>query len=495
MKQELQFHTQAEIENFARMISLWARPSQLIRLSGELGAGKSTFARAFIKALAKPDDQFDVPSPSFSLIQAYDNLRIPVAHIDLYRLSNVNEVSELGIFELLATHTVLVEWPGLLDNALTDDTLSLTFSGTGESRKVILEAGGSWRNSLRRSAEIEQFLATTSWKKSERAFLEGDASSRRYEVLNLNHKNTILMDMPHRPDGPPVKDGKPYSAIAHLAEGMKSVVEVNQQLVDFGYSAAKIETHDLDAGLALIEDLGSRVYGRMILAGEPMDEPMQEAVAVLADMTTKVWPSTLPKYDSAAQLIEVDLLPSWFWPHIHGSSPGSELNASFEKIWLKILPLSEYKDPHWVMRDYHSPNLIWIPERSGLSRVGLIDTQDAVLGHPAYDLASLLQDARVDIDFAWADELYRHYEVLRQEQGNFDAKQFKVAYAVLGAQRATKILGIFARLAKRDGKPAYLKHMPRVSRYLARNLEHPALNELKDWYQQAIPEALTVGQS
>jgi aminoglycoside/choline kinase family phosphotransferase len=136
-----------------------------------------------------------------------------------------------------------------------------------------------------------------------------------------------------------------------------------------------------------------------------------------------------------------------------------------------------------------------MPEREELKRVGIIDTQDAVLGHPAYDLASMLQDARVDIEFAWADELYAHYENLRRQQGAFDVEKFSAAYAILGAQRATKILGIFARLAKRDGKPGYLKHMPRVSRYLARNLAHPALTTLKNWYEANMPEALEVGRT
>jgi N-acetylmuramate 1-kinase len=495
MKQILEFHTSAGTENFAKLLSLWARPGMIINLQGDLGAGKSTFARAFIRALARPDEEFDVPSPSFALVQLYDNTRVSVAHVDLYRLSNSNEVVELGLAELATNHIILVEWPERMSEALTENTLNLKFSGNGETRQIELEAKGAWQSSLQRNAGIENFLLKTKWQNAERVFLEGDASSRRYEMLHNNNLQTILMDMPHRPDGPPVKDGKPYSAVAHLAEGLSAVVDVNKQLVDFGYSAARIDEHDLALGLALIEDLGPNVYGRMMLSGANMEEPMKQAVAVLADMTTKPWPSSLPRYDISAQLIEVDLLPSWFWPHIHESSPQPELNASYEKIWRKILPLVEYKKPHWVLRDFHSPNLIWIPDRVGLNRVGLIDTQDAVLGHPAYDLVSMLQDARVDIDFTWADELYRYYETLRRSQGVFEAEEFQAAYAILGAQRATKILGIFARLAKRDGKHGYLKHMPRVSRYLARNLAHPALTELQQWYKQNMPEALTVGQS
>jgi aminoglycoside/choline kinase family phosphotransferase len=144
----------------------------------------------------------------------------------------------------------------------------------------------------------------------------------------------------------------------------------------------------------------------------------------------------------------------------------------------------------WILRDYHSPNLMWLPERRGLKRVGLIDTQDAVLGHPAFDLASLLQDARVDVDFAVADKLLDKYCALRKGAPGFDETSFRSAYAFFGAQRATKILGIFARLAKRDGKRGYLRHMPRVSRYLERNLTHPRLLALRQWYDRHLPQSL-----
>ncbi len=491
LERHYDFQSPAETENFAATISLWSRPGQLILLSGDLGAGKSTFARAFITAMAAQGDEFDIPSPSFSLIQTYDNTRLPIAHVDLYRLNSKAEAEELGIAELLSTHVVLVEWPDLLPG-LDAPRLCLHFSGTGNRRHVKLVADGRWAEALLRNEAIENFLATTNWKDRPRKFLEGDASSRRYEILAENGKSTILMDMPQKPDGPPVKNNRPYSAIAHLAEGIGSVVMVNQQLLGQGYSAPVIESCDVGKGLALIENLGNAVFGVMMRSGSDMHEPMRTAVAVLADLALKDWPATIPSYDIDAQLIEVDLLPSWFWPFLHGTKTPQQLHDSFEAIWRDVLPMTKPGRPHWTLRDFHSPNLIWMPHRAGLQRVGLIDTQDAVLGHPAYDLASLLQDARVDIDFAWADQLYSHYENLRAHQGSFDKAKLSAAYAVLGAQRATKILGIFARLAKRDGKPAYLKHMPRVSRYLKRNLEHPALEPLKSWYIENMPEALDV---
>ncbi len=491
LERHYEFRSPAETEKFAETLSLWARPGQLILLNGDLGAGKSTFARAFIKSMAVDGDEFDVPSPSFSLVQTYDNTRLSVAHIDLYRLNSKAEAEELGIGELLSSHVVLVEWPDRLPE-LDAQILHLHFSGAGNTRHVKLVGEGSWIEALLRNEAIEKFLEPSKWKDSPRKFLEGDASSRRYETITRKGNTNILMDMPQKPDGPPVKNGKSYSAIAHLAEGVASVVRANEVLLAQGYSAPLITSADIGNGLAIIEDLGPSVFGNMMRSGIDMHEPMQTAIALLAGMATKEWPTTIPSYDVEAQLIETDLLISWFWKFLHGSEPEKSLHESFEKIWRQILPLTQPEKPHWVLRDFHSPNLIWISERKGLQRVGLIDTQDAVLGHPAYDLASLLQDARVDIDFAWADELYSHYENLRATQGPFDKSKFSAAYAVLGAQRATKILGIFARLAKRDGKPAYLKHMPRVSRYLKRNLEHPALAPLKMWFLEHMPEALDV---
>jgi tRNA threonylcarbamoyl adenosine modification protein YjeE len=493
--------TPRETEALAARLSLWARPGFLILLSGDLGSGKSTFARAFIRALAGGREDFDIPSPTFTLVQGYDETRLPVFHADLYRLKSDGEVEELGLADLLTSHVGLVEWPERLPAGLSPDILRLCLAGKGESRTITIDAEGAWAKALQRDAEIENFL--TAAKPFTRHFLEGDASSRRYEWLAVEDgSKPILMDMAARPDGPPVKDGKPYSAIAHLAEGLPAVVAVNTVLTERGYGAPRILRADLGSGLALIENLGTRVYGKMLLAGEDMTEPLLAAADVLADMTRHDWPADVPAgegivhhiaaYDADALLIEADLLPSWFWPYLHGHAASPAMNESFAAVWRTLIPRTQQTRPQWVLRDFHSPNLIWIPERSGVKRVGLIDTQDAVMGHGAYDLMSMTQDARVDIPDALAERTIQHYLSLRRTEAGFDADAFMTAYAVLGAQRATKILGIFARLSKRDGKHGYLRHMPRVSRALAKNLEHPVLAELKQWYLDHLPEALSV---
>jgi N-acetylmuramate 1-kinase len=487
-------------------LSLWARPGMLILLNGDLGAGKSTLARAFIRTLMKADAATDIPSPTFSLIQTYEDTRVPVFHADLYRLQNATEVDELGLDGLLPTHAGLIEWPDRLSRTLTNDCLVVSLDGRGTQRSVMLQASGAWAQALERNEALKNFLVSTPHATSQRIFFEGDASSRRYEKLvAADGSDCLLMDMPQRPDGPVVKYGKPYSQIAHLAENIASVVAINTHLVGLGYSAPEVLQSDLSRGVGLIEPLGANVYGRMMLDGTDMQEPLEEAAAVLADMATKDWPRqveaapgvvhTLHDYDEVAQLIEADLLPSWFIPHARNVEATAEQAQEFASIWQKLLPFAQPDKPQWTIRDYHSPNLLWIPSRLGIKRVGIIDSQDAVIGHPAYDLMSMAQDARVDVSPNLQDHIVSHYCTLRKAQGNLNIEDFKTACAVLGAQRATKILGIFARLNKRDGKPAYLKHMPRVSGYLQRNLEHKALAPLKVWFNTHAPEAISAKAS
>jgi aminoglycoside/choline kinase family phosphotransferase len=182
----------------------------------------------------------------------------------------------------------------------------------------------------------------------------------------------------------------------------------------------------------------------------------------------------------------VELLTDWYLPKLETKISDARRDL-YMALWRDaLLPITE-APATWSLRDYHSPNLLWLPEREGVARIGLLDFQDAVLGHPAYDVASLLQDARVDVPEMMEIALLSRYTRARLDEPGFDPASFARAYATLAAQRASKILGIFARLDRRDGKPQYLRHLPRVWAYLQRALAHPALAPLNAWYRANVP--------
>lgn len=204
----------------------------------------------------------------------------------------------------------------------------------------------------------------------------------------------------------------------------------------------------------------------------------------------------VPPYDLDAMSIEVELLLDWYLPHIVGTHPSGSVRAEFGHAWRDTLAALVAGPQTWTLRDYHSPNLIWLPERSGTARIGLLDFQDAVMGPPAYDVASLLQDARVTVSAELELKLLGVYAGARRAADPaFDTGAFAAAYAIMGAQRATKILGIFARLDRRDGKPQYLAHLPRIAAYLARNLAHPALRKVRGWFDLQMPGMFSEPQS
>ena len=189
-------------------------------------------------------------------------------------------------------------------------------------------------------------------------------------------------------------------------------------------------------------------------------------------------------------LIEIEQMLDWFAPHVAKVQLSSSSRATFLSLWRKVLDEVMLPKPTWVLRDFHSPNLIWQAGRTGIARIGMVDFQDCVLGHPAYDVAALLQDARVTIAETDELKLLTQYARLRRDSDpKFDMSAFARAYAILGAQRNTKILGIFARLDKRDRKPAYLAHLPRISRYLAKDLAHPVLADIRAWMEANLPQA------
>jgi tRNA threonylcarbamoyl adenosine modification protein YjeE len=486
-----------------RDIAIALEPGDLITLSGDLGAGKTTFARALIRHLAG-DETVEVPSPTFTLIQTYELEKFPVVHADLYRVAGSSELAELGFDDLPENAVVLLEWPDRAAGFLPGDRLDIAFTmspSRGETfRNVRVTGYGAFAFRAERMAAVRTFLDENGFGEAERHRLQGDASTRSYERLVLNGQGYVLMNSPLRPDGPPVRDGKPYSAIAHLAEDVTAFIALSKGLRGTGFSAPAIYFADSQKGLLIIEDLGED----KVVEGEPpapIAERYEAAVDVLAALHRRPLPPVLPvsphveyripPYDAEAFLIEIELLLDWYIPRMKATiSPAAR--AAFVALWREALQPVLEAPATWVLRDFHSPNLMWLPEREGTARVGLLDFQDAVLGPAAYDLASLLQDARVEVPEGLEITLLGRYARMRREAApDFDTAAFVKIYATVAAQRATKILGIFARLDMRDGKPQYLRHMPRIWGYLQRSLAHPSLAPLRAWYATHVPTLKT----
>ncbi len=475
----------------------------MITLSGDLGAGKTTFARAFIRCVAG-DDTIEVPSPTFTLTQTYTLPRFSLVHTDLYRLSGPGELAELGFDEASEGTVTLLEWPdraaGMLPSSRLDIALTLAPQHGPNARSARITGYGSFAARAERIVTIRQFLDRSDFGQAGRRRIQGDASTRSYERLTRDRATYILMNSPKRPDGPPVHDGKPYSAIAHLAESVTPFVAMAHALRGRGFSAPAIFAADRAAGLLIIEDLGDD----LVVGGEPPapnETRYEAATSLLAELHSErlqsivpVEPGVdyeIPTYDMDAFLVEVELLLDWYLPKLEVKVSDSKRDA-YRSLWRDALLPTTLDEPTWVLRDFHSPNLLWLAEREGTARIGLLDFQDAVLGPPAYDVASLLQDARVDVPESLEIALLTRYtRARRSAYAAFDAANFAQAYATLAAQRASKILGIFARLERRDGKPQYLRHLPRIWGYLQRSLAHPALKPLAAWYRANVPPLKT----
>jgi aminoglycoside/choline kinase family phosphotransferase len=315
------------------------------------------------------------------------------------------------------------------------------------------------------------FLAGWGWEGHEPVPLAGDASFRRYYRVGGNGRCAVLMDAP-----PPQEDVVPY-------------ITVSQLLRRLGFSAPEIFAEDRMLGFLLIEDFGDDTYTRLLDRGA--DEPALYALAIdtLIELQRAVkirGTPELPAYDAGRLLAEAVLLVDWYAPAALGKPLAAGARDEYLELWRMVLPHAALPDETLVLRDYHVDNLMLLPDRSGVQGCGLLDFQDAVCGPPSYDLVSLLEDARRDLP----DELrLRMTERYLQAFPTLDREAFLRSAAILAAQRSCKILGIFSRLSKRDGKPRYLAHLPRVWRLLEQDLAHSALTPIARWLDRHLPRS------
>ena len=319
-----------------------------------------------------------------------------------------------------------------------------------------------------RDAAIARFLAEAGWGAAQRAPLAGDASFRRYDRIRRDGRSVVLMDAP-----PPRNDVRPFLAIDRLLRA-------------HGLSAPEVLAADARAGLVLLEDFGDDTYGRMLAEGGDEAQLYRLAVDALIHLHRKFRAvgATVPQFEEARALREVELLLDWFWPALAGGPAEAALRQSYRTAWQAVLPARDAVPRSLVLFDFHIDNLMLLPGRNGIAACGLLDFQDAVLAPVSFDLVSLLEDARRDVPLDLAEALLRHYLAAFPV---LDEHAFRTSYTVIGAQRSTRILGTFARLKLRDSRPGYLAHIPRVWRWLGQDLTHPALGPVAEWFDRHIP--------
>jgi len=349
------------------------------------------------------------------------------------------------------------------------------------------------------------FLRKAGWEGAEIAPLPGDASTRHYARLRLGARNAMLMDQPQgaetalaAPDAnEAVRRALGYNAVARLAGAdCRRFVAAAEFLRARGLGAPQIYAADFPCGLLLLEDLGDTLFTDVIPQGVAEEQLYKAAVEVLARLHQEKAPDFLAPglplfaYDEIALIAETDLMLEWFLPLALGRKATEDEYREHRTLWRAALDAIGNTERVFVHRDYHAQNLMWLPERQGLNRVGLIDFQDAVAGSRAYDLISLVEDARRDVAPDLAETATKHYLAAMQAQGTpLNEQHFRAEMAVMAAQRNAKIVGIFARLYARDHKRRYLGYLPRVWGYLEHDLEHPMMAGLRGWYDRTIPKA------
>ena len=316
-----------------------------------------------------------------------------------------------------------------------------------------------------RTAAIDEFLAGAGWRAAKHAPLAGDASFRRYLRLAEGDRQAVLMDAP-----PP-------------EENIRAFIHMARYLKDRGFSAPVVLAADETAGFALLEDLGDDLYLRVLDDGADAELLYGAAVDLLIALQAGALPEGVPPYDETRLLNEARLFIDWYLPALTGAEADREDRQAFDALWREAFDDLAEQPVVPVLRDYHADNLMWLADRRGIARVGMLDFQDAVIGPPAYDLVSLLEDARRDVEAPLVEAMIARFVAAT----GADEAAFRHAYAVLGAQRNTKIIGIFTRLWRRDGKARYLDMIPRVWRHLERDLGHPALSRLRAWLDGQVP--------
>lgn len=478
MKAEIHnINTLNELDAFVKYIAPIFEKGDLLALNGEIGSGKTTLTKHLINYLTATSID-KINSPTFNLCQTYSKDDLIISHYDFYRLDYLQEIEELDINDSIKNNFTIIEWANKFSSILPRDHIEIQINNKFHQREYKILFHGEYAKKIIAHKNRLSFLSNSNFNIKKITNMRGDASKRKYYRVNDGKENFVLMDA-----------SEDSINKTTTSETITDFIIFGKYLEDIGLRVPKIYEFDIQKHLILEEDLGLTTYDELYskLSFQDLINPAIESLLILVhsnykninDLDGRAFE---PKnFDEKVFINESKIFIDYYWPYVKNSICPEEKKYEFLSIIEKIYSdLST--DKTLVLRDYHSPNLHYLQNEKGHRKCALIDFQDALLGHPLYDLVSLAQDAR----FTISEDQERYIVDTFEDKFLFNDFQLSKSslneqYKILAIQRSLKILGIFARLSLLEGKNNYIIHMPRVVDYIRRSMDCSLLHNLTHW--------------
>lgn len=477
-----------ELAAFVRYLAPILEKGTLLALNGEIGSGKTTLSKYLINYLTSTRIE-EISSPTFNLHQTYSNQDLIISHYDFYRIDTPHELEELDISDSIKNNVTIIEWANKFPSVLPKDHIEIQIINKSDKRDYKIFFHGKYEKVILAHKNRLNFLSNSGLNIRKITNMKGDASKRKYFRVYDGVKNFVLMDA-----------SEEIRKKTKTTKSIKDFIIIDKYLDNIGLRVPKIYGYDIKNQLILEEDLGLTTYNELYLKlnFEKLITPAIESLLILVHSNytnindlngNAIEPN---KFDKKIFIHEAKLFIDYYWPYARSSICPEEKKYEFlsiiEKMFSDLSP-----DRTLILRDYHSPNLHYLENEKGHRKCALIDFQDALLGHPLYDLVSLAQDARVTISEVkekYIIDAFKQKFLFKNFQ--FGNSSFNEQYQILATQRSLKILGIFARLSLLEGKNNYIIHMPRIINYIRRSMNCSLLDNLTKWLKVNFKDTFDV---
>ena len=480
----------SDLEKLAKELVPLLNEGGVMTLNGQIGAGKTTLAKLIIQELTQTPLE-DIVSPTFNLYHTYNRDNLEIAHYDFYRIESEIELLEIDLNESLTDKICIIEWADKFRDLLPKDRIEIFITCKKNERVYRINPLGKFREVVSNRAKIENYLGGLDINFTELQRLPGDASKRNYYRVMSPDNTMILMDATQESN---------IKSKTGLSNGIDDFIKIQKYLDSIDVRVPKLIGRNRIDNILLEEDLGEYSYADM-LTKENYQKLYNPAIKTLIhisninhpkNISTDSNPHYLKEFDLDIYLNEAEIFIDYYWPFIHGKQCNADKKQEFTHVMGEVYS-NLTDDKTLMLRDFHSPNLLFLENEDGFRKCAVIDFQDALFGHPLYDLVSLTNDARTTIDEhqeKYLIDLYKKDFPFNNFQ--FDSLSFIEQYHILGVQRSIKILGIFARLAILETNQNYLVHMPRVICYIKRIMQSGSIQTLACWLNQNFKETFDV---